>query len=107
MERKRQTLFLSVFSLLIIAAVLLSVALGVQSSRESYDEEALRTLEDSLRRAAVSCYAIEGCYPPTLEYLTENYGVYIDESRYVVYYDIFASNIVPDITVLERTGDAP
>jgi hypothetical protein len=66
------------------------------------EAEATRTLEDSIKRAAISCYAIEGCYPPTLDYLRENYGVYIDDEKYMVYYDVFASNLMPDITVLER-----
>ncbi len=93
---------MAVFSLVIIAVVISCVCLGIDSSEESYDEQALQTLEDSLTRAAVSCYAIEGCYPPTLEYLTENYGVYIDESRFAVDYQIFASNILPEITVLAK-----
>ncbi len=102
-----RSVFLSLFSLLLAAVVLLTVMNGVRASQDAYEREALRTLEDSLRRAAVSCYAIEGCYPPSLEYLTENYGVYIDEDRYVVFYDVFASNLMPDITVLARQEEAP
>lgn len=102
-----RSVFLSLFTLLLAAAVLLAVAEGVRASEDAYEREARRTLEDSLRRAAVSCYAIEGCYPPSLEYLTENYGVYIDAERYVVFYDVFAPNLMPDITVLARREEAP
>lgn len=59
-------------------------------------------LENALARAAVSCYAIEGAYPPTLSYLIENYGVQIDTARYIVKYELFASNFMPDITVVEQ-----
>lgn len=102
MENPGRSIFTVAFSLLIIAAVFLSVCFSIDSSKGAYDAESLRTLEDSLTRAAVSCYAIEGCYPPNLEYLTDNYGVYIDESRFAVDYQIFASNILPEITVLAK-----
>ena len=48
------------------------------------------------------CYAIEGMYPESVEYLCESYGLIYDKSKYIVYYDSFASNIRPTVTVLER-----
>ena len=59
-------------------------------------------LEEALRRTAVSCYAAEGVYPPTLEYMEEHYGIQIDRTRYTVHYEVFATNIMPDITVLDK-----
>ena len=64
--------------------------------------EGRRQLEDTLRRASVTCYATEGIYPPTLTYLEEHYGVQIDTKYYTVYYNAFAENLMPDITVLEN-----
>ena len=71
--------------------------LGSGQSREGKEQ-----LEAALRKAAVACYAAEGVYPPTLEYLTEHYGMQINEKRYLVFYEIFADNLMPDITVLEK-----
>ena len=65
-------------------------------------EEGRQQLETALRRAAVACYAAEGVYPPTVEYLQQHYGVQIEEERYIVFYEIFANNLMPDITVLEK-----
>ena len=65
-------------------------------------EEGRQQLETALRRAAVACYAAEGVYPPTVEYLQQHYGVQIEEERYMVFYEIFANNLMPDITVLEK-----
>ena len=62
-------------------------------------ERGVDTLRDAIRRASVQCYAIEGRYPPSLEYLEENYGITIDRDRYDVFYSGFASNFMPDITV--------
>lgn len=40
--------------------------------------------------------------PPDLEYLKNHYGIQIDEQRYTVYYNRFAQNLMPDVTVLEN-----
>ena len=63
-------------------------------------EEDRQQLEKALSNAAVSCYAIEGSYPPSVEYLVENYGIQIDTERFAVKYERYASNLMPDITVL-------
>lgn len=89
-------------SLLIFVSVLAAVISGVRAADRAAGEEAMRTLQSGIRRAAVTCYAIEGRYPATLDYLAREYGVYIDESRFVVHYEVFASNIMPDVTVLAR-----
>ena len=59
-------------------------------------------LETALRRACVTCYAVEGRYPRDLAYITERYGVVIDERSYIVRYDAFAENLLPQIVVLPR-----
>jgi len=58
-------------------------------------------LEDTLRKASAACYAAEGVYPPDIEYLEEHYGISINKELYDVKYEIFASNLMPDITVLD------
>ena len=52
----------------------------------------------------MACYAAEGIYPPDISYLEEHYGIQIDKDRFAVYYDVFASNLMPDITVIEKQG---
>lgn len=89
-------------TLLVFGAVLALVLTGVSQASDGRDAEALRVTEDSLRRAVMSCYAIEGRYPESIEYLTENYGMYLDTDAYFVRYSVFASNIMPDITVIEK-----
>ena len=67
-----------------------------------FQEQSRRQLEETLRRAAVACYAAQGAYPPDLNYIEEHWGVQIDRSRYAVFYQVEGSNLMPDITVLER-----
>ena len=85
-----------------VAAVLLLFLTGLSNLDRDRSEEGRKQLEEALRRGAVACYAAEGIYPPDLEYLKEHYGVQVDEERYAVFYEVFASNLMPDITVLER-----
>ncbi len=66
-------------------------------------EESLTVLEQSIRRGAVQCYALEGAYPEDLAYLEERYGVSYDRKRYYVDYTYLASNLMPDITVLPQS----
>ncbi|MDR2615882.1 MAG: hypothetical protein LBC28_04815 [Oscillospiraceae bacterium] len=84
-----------------IAAIILS---GLSSAEKAGAEEQTELLRDSISRAVVSCYALEGGYPESLQYLVEHYNVRIDESKFIVYYTIFASNIMPDIDIIVRDG---
>ena len=86
----------------IIAVVLVCFAAALESLESGSSEESLQQLEEVLRRGCAACYAAEGAYPPDLRYLEEYYGVQVDETRYTVYYNIFAQNLMPDITVLEN-----
>lgn len=84
------------------AVVLLCFFTALSNLDRGREEEGRRQLEQALRRACVACYAVEGVYPPDLSYLEERYGLQVDETRYAVFYDIFASNLMPSITVLEK-----
>lgn len=87
----------------VIAFVMLLVFLSALSDlSEGNSRQGREQLETALRRSAVACYAAEGIYPDDISYLQEHYGVQIDEERYTVIYDVFASNLMPDITVLEN-----
>ena len=86
---------------ILAAAVLLFFLSALSNLTRDQGEEGRQQLENSLRRAAVACYAAEGIYPPTLDYLEEHYGIQIDRDRYAVFYDIFAENLMPGITVVE------
>ncbi len=92
----------SVLTVLLVALLLGWLLVSVGRLEEGQSEQGRQQLEDALRRAAVACYAAEGIYPPTLSYLQSHYGVQIDEQHYTVFYEIFAENLMPQITVLEK-----
>ena len=84
----------------VCVAVLVFFSTALDSLNSGHEEEDLRQLEEALRRGCVACCSSEGIYPPNLDYLKERYGVQVDETRYTVMYDVFADNLMPDITVL-------
>lgn len=90
------------FAIFLFMVVTLVMLYGFQDAAQSSREESLRMTEDNLRRAVVSCYALEGSYPANIEYLQEKYGLQLNKEKYIVHYEVFAENIMPDITVLER-----
>lgn len=101
-KNRRGTLLIGLLLPAVSATALLCFFTALSNLESGRDAEGKRQLEDAVRRAAVACYAAEGVYPPNLTYLETYYGIQIDEDRYTVYYDVFASNLMPDITVLEK-----
>ena len=47
---------------------------------------------------------MEGTYPQSLDYLKEYYGLMYDEDLFFVDYQVMGSNILPDVTIIEK-GD--
>lgn len=82
--------------------ILLFFITAVYGVKDGSGAEEKKQLEEAIRRSVITCYAAEGVYPPDFSYVKEKYGIVVDESRYRVVYDVFAENIMPDITVLER-----
>lgn len=91
-----------ILGLLLFAAVAVWMVRGVQEAALVSDQEGLRMAQEAVERAVVSCYSLEGVYPATYEDLKAKSGLAIDEEKYIVFYDIFASNIRPSVTVVER-----
>jgi len=91
----------AIVPVLFTISIVLMIVSGLRQTGVSSRAEGLRILEDSIRRAVVICYAVEGRYPDSIDYIEKNYGIHIDWSRYAVHYNIFASNLLPDITVIE------
>lgn len=87
-------------SVIFFGALIVILLTGARLFSRQSDKKGADTLKDSLYRASVQCYAIEGRYPPSVEYLEENYGIQINRDCYHVFYDGFASNVMPEITVV-------
>ena len=91
-----------VASIAIFIVLILSFVLLINSITTKNNGRELQIVRDAVKNAALTCYAVEGTYPESLEYLREHYKLAYNKERFVVEYDAFASNLMPTITVRER-----
>lgn len=89
------------FSVVIFVLIAFFVFLAIEASGKGTIEKQQESLENALARDIVQCYAIEGTYPPSLDYLKEHYGLVYDESTFFVDYQPIAANLYPDVTVIK------
>jgi len=99
MKKKKQKILLTIIAWCAVLGCFLGAVLNLDNGQEEKRKEQLET---AVRRAAVACYAAEGAYPQDLAYMQQHYGVRYDEKRYKIVYSVFASNLMPDITVLDK-----
>ena len=101
--RKRDS---SARNLIISLAVFVIIAVCFWCAADSVSErtqaEERMLLEAALNRSITHCYAIEGTYPESLEYLTKNYGLTYDEDKFYIDYQPLGADIMPDVTVIEK-----
>lgn len=77
---------------------------GVGQISQSSGRQELESLTQAVHRNIIHCYAIEGQYPPSLEYMEEHYGLTYDPSRYFIDYQPSGANIMPSVTIIPLEG---
>jgi len=100
-DRKRRRPLLWVLLALLVLAILIAIPVW-QNQRRLQREESAAAIQSAVRRSALQCYVTEGVYPPSLEYLEENYGLRINRGDYYVVYEAFASNLPPTVRVVGK-----
>lgn len=101
-EKRGSALREAILPVLSLGVVLTLAVIGLNRMDSTAQSEHLRTTETAITRAAVQCYALEGQYPPSLDYLEENYGLMLDRDKFIIQYDVIGSNLMPTILVLPR-----
>ena len=96
------TLRTTVLPILLFVAVIGLFGMGLTRVNSTTKSESLKQSQAALSRVVTVCYAIEGRYPPSVEYMREQYGLAIDGETYIIHYNCFASNIAPEMWVQER-----
>ena len=92
-------------SVLVIILLIVYMYIAVDNAKKKNDEESYNILSEAIIRSAVQCYAIEGFYPPNIEYLENNYGLLVNHDKYFISYSVFASNIIPEVEVFLKNID--
>lgn len=95
-ETGRKNVIILLFSCVMVAALWM----GIGKMASINDEKAVDNLENAIVQSSVHCYAVEGVYPESLDYLKEHYGISYDEKKYVVKYEVLAQNIRPQVHVI-------
>lgn len=88
--------------ILLFSAMLAWFLIAMNGADSSTKQRELAAVKTTIENGVTMCYAIEGAYPESVDYLAENYGLIYDKDKYIVYYDRFADNIRPTVSVLER-----
>ena len=91
--------------LLLFVVIFGGFLIGIQSVSDTTSEKQLESLETAISRSIAHCYAVEGMYPPDIEYLKEHYGLVYDETIYFVDYQPIGSNIAPEVTIIPYSGN--
>ena len=85
--------------LVLVFTVTITAISSVQSSRKAENAEIIET---GVRRAAMECYANEGFFPESIDYLIENYHLYTDTDHCIIHYIAISSNIMPERKVIAK-----
>ena len=87
---------------LALLILLLAALLIVWKPGRDLGDESAAAIREAIQRCALQCYAVEGVYPPNLEYLQDNYGLEVNTEDFYVTYDAFASNLPPTVRVTTK-----
>lgn len=90
------------FSVFVISFLLALLVFAAEHIGNANDVEQLDILNQSLSRSVTACYALEGAYPPNLDYLVKHYGLTYDTDKYFIDYQYIGSNLRPDITIIKK-----
>lgn len=85
----------SAFFVLLIAVLCRNVSSDIS-------DQSLAAIKTAVVDSVIQCYSVEGCYPSDIKYLEDNYGLVINHNKYIVAYESFSDNILPEITVLVK-----
>ncbi len=103
--RKRRKITSFHIGILLFAAILALFLYGISYVGSSTGARQEASLVKALERNIVHCYALEGFYPPSLEYMEEHYGLTYDKDMFIVDYQPIGTNLYPDFTVISK-GDS-
>jgi len=87
---------------MILILSLIGFYVGIQSFGDNMVSNQKTNLETTVAARVAQCYAIEGIYPPDLDYIKKYYGLFYDEAIFYIDYRPVAANIYPDYTIIQR-----
>ena len=86
----------------IFLAIIILFTVAISSFSRVNIEKQEESLESAIQRTITQCYALEGTYPPSLDYMKAHYGLTYDEDLFYVDYQAIGANLRPDVTIIVR-----
>lgn len=103
--KKKIKLKPTAFTVIAFAVFIAIFAIAIKTVRTGNTQRQDDILRSALERDIMHCYALEGYYPPSLQYIEDNYGLVYDKSAYIIDYRPIGGNIYPNLTIIVK-GDA-
>jgi len=102
MKKLDPSLVAGIVVMLMLAVVAFTLLPSLAGFINRDNERQVQSITDTINKTLVQCYALEGTYPPDLEYLAKHYGLILDEEKYFYQYSVVAANVPPDVWVAKR-----
>ena len=102
MNERGFTLAETILTITLICACFIFLIPGLANVRANREIEALRIERLALDKAIRQCYAIEGSFPGSLEYLERYYGLSVDRNRFEYVFSISPGGDSYVLEILKR-----
>lgn len=101
-KHKRISYLEAIIMILFFVAIIISFSFGFSGVKSTTHQEQINEATNSVKKAVILCYSIEGEFPPDIEYLKDNYNLIVNDDKYIIHYNVFASNVMPEIVLFSR-----
>ena len=105
MNQSKKRPITSLLAFLCFAVIVVFVVTSMTRISGDMDDKQIEIAENTIRRYAAQCYAVEGFFPEDLGYLEENYGLHLNIEKFVYHYVYVGSNILPEISIFLIESD--
>lgn len=97
--------YMPLLSVLCMSALLFFFICAANNISKANDAEQEDILTQALTRSITACYALEGTYPPDIDYLKTHYGLTYDDTEYFIDYQYIGANLRPDVTIIKKDSN--
>lgn len=98
---RRRSIKRLVGAALIVVLVVVCV-FSYSAIARSLREQGAASVRQAILETAMQCCATEGAYPASLSHLEDSYGLHVNHDDYIITYETFADNVMPNVVVVAR-----